>query len=145
MSTGGVRGWLTARWQRHEKLLRFLVVGGINTVFGLSLYPAMLYFSATLHRHYMIALGVAQVVSLCFAFMMYKLAVFRTRSNVAREASTFLSFYAVTYAINWLALPLLVERAQVSPSLAQVGFTVVTVLASYIWHNRVTFGAARGR
>ncbi len=137
--------WLIDRWRRHEKLLRFLIVGGINTMFGLTLYPAMLYFSTTLHRHYMIALGIAQVVSLCFAFVMYKLTVFRTRSNIAREAGSFVSFYAVTYTINWLALPILVESLHIAPSIAQFGFGVLMTAASYLWHNRVTFGASPGR
>lgn len=131
--------WLAARWRRHEKLLRFLIVGGVNTLFGLSLYPLLLYFSPTLHRHYLVALAIAQGLSLCFAFAMYKLTVFRSQGNVVSEAGTFASFYAVVYTLNWIALPVLVEWARISPSIAQVGFTVVTVVGSYFWHSRLTF------
>ncbi len=141
----GVRPWIDARWQRHGKLLRFLVVGGLNTAFGLALYPILLIASAWLHRHYLVALGISQAICLCFAFVMYKLTVFRTRGQVAREAGTFVSFYAVSYAVNWVALPLLVEAAHLSPIVAQVGFTVVIVAASYLWHNNVTFKPSRGR
>lgn len=139
----GIRAWIDARWRRHGKLLRFLVVGGLNTLFGLALYPVLLLVSPWLHRHYLIALGISQAVCLCFAFVMYKLTVFRTRANVAREAGTFLSFYAVSYTLNWVALPMLVEWARLPPSVAQVGFTVVIVAASYLWHNNVTFSPSR--
>ena len=89
--------------------------------------------------HYMVALGIAQAVCLCFAFTTYKIAVFRTRGNVLREFATFASFYLANYAANWAALPLLVEIGGIPPMIAQVGFTLVLIVGSWFWHNRVTF------
>ncbi len=137
--------WLVARWRRHERMLRFLIVGSLNTLLGILLYPLMLYGSGWLRQHYLIALAVSQALSLCFAFLMYKIAVFRTRANVAREAGTFASFYVVLYTANWIALPALVEWAQISPSVAQIAFSIFGVAASYLWHNNVTFSSSRGR
>ena len=119
--------------------LRFLVAGAANTVFGLAVYPLLLWSSPTLHRHYLIALGIAQAISLCFAFATYKLGVFRTRGNLAREFGTFSGFYLFNYAANWAALPLLVEVAGLPPVVAQLGFTAVLIVGSWFWHNNVTF------
>jgi len=81
-------------------------------------------------------------LSLTFAFCTYKLGVFRTRSNLLREISAFLSFYGANYAANWIALPLLVEAASLSPVIAQLLFSVILMLGSYFWHSRVTFRPA---
>jgi putative flippase GtrA len=127
---------MTARFLRLGKPLRFLMVGGVNTAFGLACYPLLLW---TVPLHYMVALGVAQVVCLCFAFTTYKLAVFRTRGNLLSEFGAFASFYLANYAANWLALPLLVEVGGVPPIAAQTGFTILVIVGSWYWHNRVTF------
>jgi len=122
--------------------LRFLVAGAANPVFGLGIYPLLLWSFAALQHHYMLALGIAQAVSLCFAFATYKLGVFRTRGNLAREFGTFSSFYLFNYAANWAALPLLVEVAGLPPILAQLGFTAILIVGSYFWHSHVTFRPA---
>lgn len=130
---------VTARFLRLGKPLRFLMVGGVNTAFGLGFYPLLLWSVPLFAVHYMVALAIAQAVCLCFAFTTYKLAVFRTRGNVLREFGTFASFYLANYAANWLALPLLVEVGAVPPVIAQTGFTLVVIVGSWFWHNRVTF------
>ena len=106
---------------------------------GLAFYPLLLWSVPILHTHYMIALGISQAICLCFAFIIYKLGVFRTRGNLAREFAKFASFYLINYALNWLALPLLVEAGGVPPIIAQVGFSLLVMVGSYFWHSRLTF------
>lgn len=123
--------------------VRFLIAGAANTAFGLTIYPLLLWSVPALHGRYMIALLIAQVVSLCFAFATYKLGVFRTRGRLAREFTAFAGFYLFNYAANWAALPLLVEVGGLDPVVAQLGFTVVLIVGSWFWHNRVTFRGDR--
>ena len=125
--------------------LRFLAAGAANTAFGLAIYPLLLWSTPLLRTHYLLALGIAQAVSLCFAFATYKLGVFRTRGNLAREFGAFSSFYLFNYAANWAALPLLVELAGIPPVLAQLGFTALLIVGSWFWHNHVTFRRRRER
>ncbi|KRC78125.1 GtrA family protein [Sphingomonas sp. Root241] len=129
---------------RAERPLRFLLAGAANTAFGLAIYPLLLWSVPAFHTHYLIALGVAQAISLCFAFATYKIGVFRTRGNLAREFGTFSGFYLFNYAANWAALPLLVELGGVPPIIAQLGFTALLILGSWFWHSRVTFRSAGG-
>jgi len=119
--------------------LRFAVAAAANTAFGLAFYPLLLLAVPALRTHYLIALGIAQAICLCFAFTTYKLGVFRTHGNVLREFGAFSSFYLANYAANWAALPLLVELGGVSPVIAQLGFTAVLMVGSYFWHARVSF------
>lgn len=119
--------------------VRFLAAGAINTAFGLAFYPALVWSVPLLHRHYLVALGIAQVVCLVFAYGTYKFGVFRTRGGLAREFGAFSGFYLINYAANWAALPLLVEVAGIAPVLAQTGFTGVLIAGSWFWHSRITF------
>ena len=130
---------MTAPRALMGKPLRFLIAGAINTAFGLSFYPLLLLSAPLFQRHYLAALGVAQVVCLCFAYATYKLGVFRTRGGIAREFGAFSSFYLISYAANWAVLPLFVELARISPIVVQTGFTVATVASSWFWHTRITF------
>ena len=123
----------------QRRPLRFLIAGGINTAFGLSFYPLLLWSVPALRSHYMIGLAVAQAVCLCFAFTTYKLWVFRTQGPLLREFATFASYYLFNYAINWGALPLLVEAGGLSPVVAQFGFSLLLIAGSWFWHSRVTF------
>ncbi|HWW66285.1 MAG TPA: GtrA family protein [Sphingomonadaceae bacterium] len=130
---------------KSERPLRFLIAGGANTAFGLAFYPLLLWAAPAFQRHYLLALGLAQAVCLCFAFTTYKLGVFRTRGPILREFAAFSSFYLFNYAANWAALPLLVEWGGVPPIVAQLGFTVVLIAGSYFWHSRVTFRSAAAK
>ena len=124
---------------KKERPFRFLLAGGLNTLVGLAFYPLLLWAVPILHTHYLIALGIAQAFCLCFAFVTYKLGVFRTRGNVLSEFFRFSSFYLINYALNWLALPLLVETGGVPPMIAQTGFTLLVIVGSYFWHSQLTF------
>jgi putative flippase GtrA len=128
---------------RNERKLRFALGGLVNTIFGLTIYPLLLLSFGILRQHYMIGLAIAQATSLCFAFMVYKWGVFKTRANIAREFWTFSSFYLVNYVLNWLALPLLVELAQIPPIWAQMIFSAILIVGSYFWHSRLTFRSER--
>lgn len=133
------------QWSERGTQVRFALAGSINTLFGLGIYPLLLWASDTLHRHYMIGLVVAQALSLCFAFAVYKFTVFRTRYGSIGEFSRFLPFYLVNYAINWAVLPLLVKLARLDPIIAQFVFSIILMISSYFWHSRITFRTSKGR
>jgi len=122
---------------------RYLVAAGLNTLFGLAIYPVLLWTVPWLRVHYMVGLLMAQAVSLAFAYSSYKLGVFQTRGGFARELTAFLSFYGVNYAANWIALPALVEFAHLSPIIAQLMFSALIMITSYFWHSKVTFRGAK--
>lgn len=132
---------LRARLRENGRPLRYLVAGGLNTLFGLGFYPALLWFSPWLARHYMTALVLSQVVCVLFAFTTYKIGVFRGGGSVVRQLGMFSTFYYAVFAVNLVALPLLVQGLGVRPIPAQLGFSIVTLVGSYFWHSAVTFRA----
>ncbi len=130
---------LIARRLIGARQVRFLLVGGVNTVMGLSIYPSLLFIFPYFQKNYMSALFLAQGICLIVAYILYKTIVFRSRANIVREFARFSSFYMTIYLVNALILPLMVEGLLVKPMIAQTGFTLLTILGSYLWHSRVTF------
>ena len=119
--------------------LRFVLAGVLNTILGIGLYPVLVWSFDFFREHYMVALGICQIVCLIFAFGVQKFAVFQTQGNVRVEFSKFAAFYLVNYGANWAILPLLVQVGKFDPVVAQTAFTLVVVIGSYFWHSRITF------
>lgn len=127
------------RLREGERPLRYLLAGAINTAFGLSFFPVLLWLSPWFSRHYMAGLVLSQLVCTVFAFSTYKIGVFRTRANILREFVRFSSYSYTVFGANLIALPLLVQGLGLHPIPAQFGFAMVTLIGSYFWHRSVTF------
>lgn len=125
--------------ERHETKARFLVAGGINTVFGLAIYPALFLTVGRQGMHYMVVLVISQILSITFAYGTQKFLVFRTKGNYLSEIGRFSLFYLSYFAVNLLALPFLVEIVHIGPIVAQFIFSLAVIVSSYFWHSRITF------
>lgn len=133
---------LRDRLTRHERPVRFLVAGAVNTCVGVALFPLLAWSSDWLHRHYMLTLLLSQLACIALAFVTYRVALRGDRTS-ARQMGVFGSFYLVQYCANLAALPLLVEVAGLNPVAAQLAFIVALVIGSYLWHSRLTFPQQR--
>lgn len=78
--------------------LRFLVVGGINTVFGYSVFAIL----TLLKVHYAIALFLGNVLGILFNFNTTGRIVFHNRDN--RRIFGFFGVYGITYLVNLACL-----------------------------------------
>ncbi len=132
-------GAFRRRAASHETKLRFLIAGGVNTAFGLAIYPVLMWTLGPRGLHYMAALVIAQIVSVLFAYGMQKLFVFRTRGDHGPELLKFSTFYLGYFVANAAALPFLVEIAHAKPVIAQFGLSLGVIAGSYFWHSRITF------
>ena len=130
-----------ARRMLADERIRFVAVGGFNTVFGLA---AFVVFEQTLGTvaHYLIVLLVAHVVSTFVAFLGHRYLVFRVRGSFLLDLVRFWSVYVVVLALNVAALPLLVEVLGLPVIPAQTLFTIATVLGSYLGHKHFSFRRA---
>lgn len=111
----------------------------VNTAFGVAIYPILLWTFPWLQKRYMVGLGIAQAISIIFAFVNYKHMVFKTSGNSKSEFIRFFAFYLINFGSNWIALPFLVEIMKINPIIAQTIFVIIIMVTSYFWHNRITF------
>lgn len=135
----------------HRQLLRYLVVGAWNTLFGYGCFflllrlflhlvptqPAFMASSASL---------VATIINVTVSFLGYKWFVFRTKGNYWREYRRSMLVYLPSLVLNAVAIaPLTTALRVFTPLQAQApyiagallaGFTVIT---SFFGHKHISF------
>jgi putative flippase GtrA len=142
----GKSGWLgTSRrlWHGSRKL-RFLIVGGWNTVFGYLCFTG-LYLLAGDYVHYLIITTVAHAINIAQAYVMHRHLVFRSEARVAGEFLRFNASHIGTFLLGLLAMYILVEAGGLSPLVAQALVILMNLVLSYVLHSRVTFAGAPDR
>jgi putative flippase GtrA len=130
------------------QLLRYLLVGGWNTVFGYTCFflinrwlthrmPAYSYIAASLSSN---------LISITVSFLGYKWFVFQTKGNYVREWLKSLIVYSGTIFFSVLALAPLVGLIRhtthfqtQAPYLAAAIVALFTVVSSFFGHKHISF------
>ncbi|HRW18340.1 MAG TPA: GtrA family protein [Dermatophilaceae bacterium] len=139
----GPPGWLLR--VIRDRRVAFLVVGVVNTAIG---FVAFFGFDDLVRAaapqwegvaHNTVVLGLAHVVTVICAFVLYRTLVFRVRGHVWRDLARFESVYLVSIGVNWVLLNLLVEWAHLVPKLAQTLIVVLQAVWSWFAHKHWSF------
>ncbi|EWT00465.1 hypothetical protein N865_15575 [Intrasporangium oryzae NRRL B-24470] len=120
-------------WARHE--IRYLVVAGCTSL-G---YLGLVTLGLALGWYYMVAILVAQAITIAAAFPAYRVLVFESRGRVWGDFVRFLSVWSSGAIAGLVATPFLVEVFGMHPLVAQVIAIVVIAVASYLGHRFFSF------
>jgi putative flippase GtrA len=123
---------------QHEQKIRYLIIGGWNTLFGYSVF-AGLYFWLSGSVHYLLILFISYVLSITNAYIGYKIFVFRTKGNILKEYLRFYVVYGASFLFNLVTLPFFVEMLKFNMYAAQAVVTIITILGSYVLHKNFSF------
>ncbi len=126
-----------------RQIITFCGVGGLNTILSLAI---ILGLSEILHVHYVLANIIGYAAGLMSGFIMHKKITFRAQSGSgasARQFATFLIVFAIGYAVQLVALMLLVEHIHIPNIPAQVMAWGVYVAISFAGHKYFTFHGDR--
>ena len=123
-------------WRVRE--LRYLVVGGFNTLVGYSLGVG-LYLALSPRLHILLIGVIANILAITVSFTTYKLLVFCTRGDWLAEYLRSYLVYGGTAVLGIMVLWLLVGAWHVSIWLAQAIAIGLTVIVSYFGHARFTY------
>jgi len=129
------------------QFLRYLVVGGWNTLFGFGSYA---FLTAVLDRHfshgYILANLLASLINITVSFLGYKWFVFKTTGNYFREWLRSVAVYSTAIIIGTAALPGLVRLIRHSsrlnaaaPYVAGALVMSFSVLYSFLGHRKFSF------
>jgi putative flippase GtrA len=129
------------------QFVRYIVVGGFNTVFGYGLFALLTWsFKGLGSYNYMYAAVLANVIAISVAFLGYKWFVFRTRGNYLVEWIRCFGVYGSSMLIGLAGLPILVpilrhvlRRPEQAPYIAGALLMIVTVLFSFFGHKNFSF------
>jgi putative flippase GtrA len=125
--------------KNRQQEFRFLLIGGINTIFGISIFPFLYYIFSPLRVGYIVIFILSFFFATLFSFCTNKYIVFRTSGDVLSEYLKFMSFQSFHFLINIIFLPLVVETFKFTPLFVQPAFVVLVVITSYFWYSKKTF------
>lgn len=124
-----------SRLLRHHQV-RYILVAGCTSLGYLGL---MMLGNKVLHWHYMVAILVAQVITISTAFWFYRGFVFRSRGPVLNDFVRFLSVWTTGAIAGIVGTPFLVEILGMDPVVAQVLAIIIVAVGSYLGHAFFSF------
>ncbi|MCL2567049.1 MAG: GtrA family protein [Alphaproteobacteria bacterium] len=118
-------------WFSLPQFIRFILVGGYNTVFGYVVFAALYYYWGE-NIHYAIILFFAYLIGILNNFILFKIFVFKTKGNWLKEGiSTYIS-YAFIYPINAILLFITIDMYKLSAYMGQGISIVITTTITYL-------------
>lgn len=124
-------------YQRHT-VIRFLFIGGINTLFGYLVFSAATFLGA----HYRWASLISVVAGVLFNFMTYGNCVFY--NNELKLIFKFVAMYALVYALNVIGLSFLLSWPMTA-YVAQAILTLPLAICAYVLNKRFVFQIGKER
>lgn len=121
-----------------SRKLRYLIVGGINTIFGYFVGVYTYKYCIDLFNIWVVGL-LSNVLAITFSFISYKIIVFRTKGNWLIEYFRTYLVYGSTAILGTILLWLFVDHLNYSIWLSQGCVILLTVIISYIGHSSFTF------
>ncbi len=117
-------------WMTFPEKLRFLLVGGYNTVFSYALYTLFLYLSnGSLPQ---IALAGSFFISSLNSYLTQKFFVFNTRGNYKQEYIRCLETWVISYFCNAGLLWLFIDCLKLNPYIAQIPALILVAVINYV-------------
>lgn len=124
------------------RIVRYLFVGGWNTLFGVGLFTFLYWLWGSQKNYLLIGIAV-QILAVTNAFLCYKWIVFRTHGNYLREYLKCWTVYGSSALIGTAGMILLVELAGMNPVRANILITALSVIWSYLGHRFFSFRSGK--
>jgi putative flippase GtrA len=114
------------------QLLRFFIVGGLNTIFGYLVFAFFIYFNL----HYVLATLLAQICGVLFNFKTTGFWVFKNRDN--RLILRFFGVYLFTYLLN-IGILKLFEMNNVTSLIGEAIIIIPLAMISFYLNKKLVF------
>jgi putative flippase GtrA len=128
---------ITAKYS--SKPLLFIFVGLINTIFGISIFPIIYYFSESLHYNFLVTLST--ILAVTFSYSTHKVFVFKTKKNFINELKKYLPFQFLFYLINLVLINIGVGILKCNLLYTQIGITIGIAIISFFIYEKIVFSS----
>lgn len=129
-------------YERHGEKLRFLVVGGWNTLFSVAVLwvlDRLIPYDPQSILQKELVLVASWVISVTQNFFTFKLLVFRTKGNWLREYVKMYMIYAATFVVQSVLTQVISYAFELSVFWANLPTILVVTIMSYVGHKYFTF------
>ena len=126
---------IEALWFMISQPIRFILVGGFNTVAAFLIFAGAL----ILNIEYPIATIITYALGFNLSIFTMRYCVFQSHKNIIKEYSKALSVYLSCFLINYIFLYVFIDIMQIDPILTQGIFTVFSSLYLYLSHKYFSF------
>jgi putative flippase GtrA len=121
----------------QNREVRYLVVGGVNTVVGFSAFTIFIGFLG--YERYLLSLAFSHIFATSFAFLLYRRVVFKVRGKWVLDFVRFQLVYLAALLANIPLLYLCVQVLRLNPLAAQAVCVILVVVSSYFGHRFFSF------
>ena len=129
------------------QVVRYLLIGAWNTLFGYGTFALFTMLLAPLGRQsYILAVIPSTMINITVAFLGYKWFVFKTKGNYLREWIRCVGVYSSSMALGMVLLPVFVfvirhrfGLESQAPYIAGALLGVLTVIFSFFGHKHISF------
>ncbi len=125
----------------HDKRIRFLFVGGLNTVIGYGFYALFVY----LGFHYIAAQALSYVLGTINSYLWNKYFTFQSSGGGLSEILRFVSVYIVSFLCSSTTLFIFVSLLGLNKYVAGLVNIAVSTLISWFGHNYFSFKKAKNK
>ena len=94
--------------------IRFLFVGGLNTIVGYGVYALLL----CLNVNYLVANTVSTIVGIAHSYLWNRFFTFKSKDKALGEITKFVSVYFISYLIGMCTLYIFKSKLYISPYIA---------------------------
>jgi putative flippase GtrA len=117
-----------------KQLSKFGLIGALNTILGYGLFIVFLNWG-----NYFWALIFSHIIAVMHSYLWNKFWTFKSNKNPFMEFIKFNSVYLVVFAVNAIALFLLVEIFNFDPRVGQLFMLPVVTIISFTGHKCWSF------
>lgn len=122
-------------WFRFPQTLRFLLVGGFDTLVAFLSYSFLIY----LGLHYSLTLIVNYIFSVSLSIFNMRFFVYRSNGKFVKEYSKGWLTYLSSLSFNYIFLFVFVDFFHIGEIKSQAIYTVLATLYIYFMHKYFTF------
>lgn len=141
--------WAENLWFSFPEKLRFLLVGGFNTVFAWSVLTCLDWLFNQINTAFgwgfseisvaNAALVVQYIITINFSFITMRYYVFRSHGNIVKEWVKAWSVYIFIYLINAPSMSLLMWMFDLAAWQAQGIYLVFSTIITFVLHKYYSF------
>ncbi len=130
---------MLAKLPTDAKVIWFLLVGGLNTALGFGLFPSVYWLFENYRQHYVWTLVICHIITVSFSYITNKVLVFRASEQSFSEMVKFGSFHLLYFLMMIFLVPVFVEYMHCNPMVIQFFISVLVVITSFFWYDKVVF------